>query len=221
MPKDFRIIVLISGRGSNLKSLIEEAQTFNIVGVLSNKPEAPGLDYARRANLPVFVFDRKQFESLQGTKQALLQKCRELQPDLVVLAGFMQILGADFLSAFPNRVINIHHSMLPAYPGVDTHARALAAKEATHGCSVHIVDGGIDTGPLVAQASCECSPSDDVASLSARVLALEHKLLPWVVNRIASGDIEISAGQPSYSTTARHEAQKNSFAIFEQKINLS
>lgn len=219
MPKDFRIIVLISGRGSNLKSLIEQAQTFNIVGVLSNKPEAPGLDYARRANLPIFAFDRKQFDSIAEMKQALLKQCIELKPDLVVLAGFMQIVEPDFLAAFPSRVINIHPSLLPAYPGIDTHARVLAAKEGRHGCSVHIVDGGIDTGPLLAQAACDCLPSDDLATLSNRVLALEHKLLPWVVNSVASGDIDPAAGIPRYSATARAQARENDFVIFEQNHN--
>lgn len=217
MPKDFRIIVLISGRGSNLKSLIDQAQTFNIVGVLSNKPEAPGLQYARAANLPIYVVDRKKFETLALMKQELLRQCQLLKPDLVVLAGFMQILEAEFLAAFPNRVINIHPSLLPAYPGVDTHARVLAAKEDTHGCSVHIVDGGIDTGPLLAQASCKCVPTDDITSLSTRVLALEHKLLPWVINSIAKGEIELGDGVPRYSSAAREHARKNSFLVFEQK----
>lgn len=215
MAKDFRIIVLISGRGSNLKSLIEQAQSFKIVGVLSNKPDAPGLEYARAAQLPIYSLDRKKFESLSAMKQALLKQCRDLKPDAVVLAGFMQILEQDFLAAFPQRVINIHPSLLPAYPGVDTHARVLAAKESEHGCSVHIVDGGVDTGPLIAQARCKCLPDDDVSSLSSRVLALEHRLFPWVINNIGSGEIDLNNGKPNFSAVATQQAQDQGFTIFK------
>jgi phosphoribosylglycinamide formyltransferase-1 len=219
MAKDFRIIVLISGRGSNLKSLIQQCESFKIVGVLSNKPEAPGLAHAKAANIPCFSFDRKHYESLPEMKAKLLKQCQELKPDLVVLAGFMQILDEQFIAAFPARIVNIHPSLLPNYPGVDTHARALKAHEKIHGCSVHIVDRGIDTGQLIAQASCECRESDDVDSLSARVLELEHKLYPWVVNNIARSEIKLGHGRPKYSAKAVEDSRTAHFTIFSDNSN--
>ncbi len=214
MAKDFRIIVLISGRGSNLKSLISHQQAFSIVGVLSNKPEALGLDAAKTAGIPCFPFDRASYPSLAAMKTGILAQARLLKPDLVVLAGYMQIIEPEFLAAFPHRVINIHPSLLPAYPGIDTHARALAAKERYHGCSVHVVDAGVDTGSLIAQARCECKSSDDPESLAARVLTIEHRLLPWVVTSIARGDIQLGPSRIQYSPRAREEARLQEFTIF-------
>lgn len=212
MPKDFKIIVLISGRGSNLKSLIQQRESFNIAGVLSNKPEAPGLAFAREAGIPTYCFDRKNFASMPELKTELLKQAQALQPDLVVLAGFMLILEPDFIAAFPNKIINIHPSLLPDYPGVDTHARALAAGETTHGCSVHVVDEGVDTGPLIAQASCACGLGDSEQSLGERVLKLEHQLFPWVINSLARGDINLAPTR--YSERAQAEARARNFTIF-------
>lgn len=214
MGKDFGIIVLISGRGSNLKSLIDRRESFSILATLSNKPEAPGLEYAQAAGIPIRSFDRRDYPSLPDMKAALLEAAQESKPSLVVLAGFMQIIEPDFLNAFPNKIVNIHPSLLPAYPGIDTHARALAAGEKRHGCSVHLVDAGVDTGTLIAQASCDCLPDDDEASLAARVLKLEHNLFPWVINAIAKEDIILSSGRPRYSVVAKAEAKAQNFTIF-------
>lgn len=214
MPKDFRIIVLISGRGSNLKSLISHQESFSIAGVLSNKAEAPGLAIARAAGVPCYPFNRAEYPDLTAMKSAILRQAQALKPDLLVLAGFMQILEPEFINAFPGKIINIHPSLLPAFPGIDTHARAIAAKEKIHGCTVHVVDAGVDTGPIIAQARCECRESEEVDALAARVLSLEHRLLPWVVTNIARGNITIGKdGLVTFSPPAREEAAMQNFSI--------
>lgn len=214
MPKDFRIIVLISGRGSNLKSLIAHQESFSIAGVLSNKPEAAGLAIARAAGVPCYPFNRADYPDLAAMKSTILRQAQALNPDLLVLAGFMQILESEFINAFPGKIINIHPSLLPAFPGIDTHARAIAAKEKIHGCTVHVVDAGVDTGPIIAQASCECREGEEVDALAARVLSLEHRLLPWVVTNIARGNITIGKdGIVTFSPLAREEASMKNFSI--------
>lgn len=211
---DLDIVVLISGRGSNLKSLIDKAKSYSIKAVISNKPDAPGLGFAREAAIPAFAFDRRDYGSVKEQKQAIWKKIEELSPGLVALAGFMLIVDAEFIERCSGRIVNIHPSLLPAYPGLDTHRRVLDAKEARHGCSVHYVDGGVDTGPLIAQAQCDCSEGDDVEKLSSRVLALEHELYPWAIDAIARKLIWLENGAVKYSPDARLEAAERGFRIF-------
>ncbi len=213
MAAKLKVISLISGRGSNLKSLLDNAQDFEIIGVISNNPDAKGLEFAKERGIYSKAFDRKNFPSLKALKGAVLEEAKRLAPDLVTLAGFMQVLEPEFIAAFPGRIINIHPSLLPKFPGLDTHMRALEAKEKTHGCTVHVVDAGVDTGPIIAQAIVEVKPNDNEESLSARVLEQEHRIYAWVLNNIAKGEISISAGGVSHSEKSKYEAKNLGFKI--------
>lgn len=192
MSVEFRVVVLISGRGSNLEQLILKAVDYKVVGIVSNKAEAGGLRYAKVHDIPAFVIERSQFESLSDQKRAILQKVLELKPDLVALAGFMQIIDPEFIDALSGRVINIHPSLLPKFPGLNTHSRALQASESRHGCTVHFVDKGIDTGKIIAQAEVAVLEDDTEETLAARVLEQEHQLYPKIVNQLARGEICLS-----------------------------
>lgn len=213
MDSKYTIVVLISGRGSNLKCLLQNAQQYRIVGVVSNKPDAGGLNIAKASNIPTFVVPRSNFASIVEQKEAIRKQVLELQPDCICLAGFMQIIEPSFLETFPRRVVNIHPSLLPAFPGLDTHRRALESGAPQHGCSVHLVDAGIDTGQIIAQASVSVFPSDNEQSLAARVLEREHAIYPWVMNGIAKGFIKLEADKISYSEPAQMEARKLGFLL--------
>lgn len=212
---EFRIVVLISGRGSNLESLIKSSQRdsgFRISRVLSDNPEAKGLVYAENASIPTTILRSEEY----NTKKAYFDKLREQingeSPQLVVLAGFMRILPSSFIHAFPNRIINIHPSLLPKFPGLNTHQRALEAGESLHGATVHVVDAGVDTGPIIAQVSCPIEPEDSAQTLANRLLPHEHRLLGWVVTMLANRNISLS---PTvwFSETARRDANKQGFTV--------
>lgn len=213
MSFDFRIVVLISGRGTNLKSLIAEAQHYRIVRVISNKGDAPGLAIARESEIPTAIHPRSDFTSLDAQKEAILAACRQESPDLVVLAGFMQIIPPEFLAAFPRRVINIHPALLPKFVGLDTHARALAAGETEHGCTVHLVDNGVDTGEILAQAKIPIVPGETAEALGARVLEREHMLYPWAINAIARGDVNLERTPALFSPLAREQSDAAGFTL--------
>jgi phosphoribosylglycinamide formyltransferase-1 len=190
-----RITGLISGRGSNLAALIAAANAGAIDGavthVISNRPGAAGLAHAERNGIAASVVDHRAFASRAAFDAALADAIDRSEPDLVVLAGFMRILGADFVARYRGRMLNIHPSLLPAYPGTDTHRRALDDRAARHGCTVHFVTVDVDGGPIVAQAEVPVLPGDDPASLAARVLEAEHRLLPQVVGWFCAGRIEL------------------------------
>jgi phosphoribosylglycinamide formyltransferase-1 len=190
-----RITVLISGRGSNLAALIAAANAGAIDGavthVISNRPGAAGLAHAERNGIAASVGDHRACASRAAFDAALADALDRSEPDLVVLAGFMRILGADFVARYRGRMLNIHPSLLPAYPGTDTHRRALDDRAARHGCTVHFVTVDVDGGPIVAQAEVPVLPGDDPASLAARVLEAEHRLLPQVVGWFCAGRIEL------------------------------
>ena len=179
-----KIAVLISGRGSNLKSLIDNAKNYRIIAVLSDKEDAPGLKYAKKAKIPQFTFSKKEYGHKKEQKKAIFETLQNLKPDYIALAGFMQIVPLYYLEEFT--IINIHPSLLPAYPGLDTHRRVLEAGEKEHGCTVHFVDAGIDTGPIIAQEKVVVLPSDTEESLANRVLEKEHQIYPWVFNNISN-----------------------------------
>lgn len=214
MTSEPSITVLISGRGSNLKSLHENRDSYRITSVLSNRADAAGLQYARESGIRTSVVERESYPSLAAFKEAVLQAALATKPDIVALAGFMMVLQPEFIAAFPGRLINVHPSLLPQFPGLDTHARAVESKVRHHGCSVHFVDAGVDTGPLIAQASLELSPDDDAHSAAARVLTLEHALYPWVLSHIARGDISLKDRAVEYSSSALHEATQRGFDVF-------
>lgn len=188
----FRVAVLISGRGSNLEALLKAALPVEFVGVISNRPGAGGLEIAAAHQVAAQVVDHKAFATRNDFDQALGDALAALAPDLIVQAGFMRILGASIVGRFAGRMINIHPSLLPAFPGLDTHGQALRAGVKVHGCTVHLVNEALDAGPIIAQAAVPVLPGDDEASLAARVLLQEHRLLPAVVAAVAAGKIKIS-----------------------------
>ena len=194
-----RITVLISGRGSNLVALIDAVAAGKIAGaitqVISNRPDAPGLDHAAKAGIPTKVVDHRAHASREAFEAALAAAIDDGKPDVVVLAGFMRVLGADFVRRYEGRMLNIHPSLLPAYPGLDTHRRVLADGAKRHGCSVHFVTATVDGGPIVGQAEVAVLPGDDESTLAARVLEAEHRLLPEIVARYCEGRLVLDHGR--------------------------
>jgi phosphoribosylglycinamide formyltransferase 1 len=184
-----RITVLISGRGSNLAALIDAADAGQIDGaithVISNRPQAPGLDFARRHGIATKVVDHRAFASRDAFDDALADAIDQGEPDLVVLAGFMRILDPSVLAPWVGRMINIHPSLLPKYRGLKTHERAITAGDAMHGASVHFVTPELDGGPVISQIGIPIEAGDTPALLSTRLLPLEHRLLAATVNLIA------------------------------------
>jgi phosphoribosylglycinamide formyltransferase 1 len=194
-----RITILISGRGSNMAALIDAVLEGRIAGavthVISNRPDAAGLDFARRHGIATSVVDHRAFASREAFDAALAETIDSGEPDLIVLAGFMRILGRAFVERYQGRMLNIHPSLLPAYPGTDTHARALADGATRQGCTVHFVSAEVDGGPIVAQAEVSVLPDDDAEALAARVLEQEHRLLPEVVGWFCAGRIALENGR--------------------------
>jgi phosphoribosylglycinamide formyltransferase 1 len=190
-----RITVLISGRGSNLAALIEAANAGTIDGavthVISNRPDAGGLAHAQRNGIATTVVDHRAFATRDEFDAALADAIDASEPELIVLAGFMRILGAAFVQRYAGRMLNIHPSLLPAYPGTGTHDRALADRATRHGCTVHLVTPDVDGGPIVAQSEVPVLSGDDPATLAARVLEAEHRLLPQVVGWFCAGRIDV------------------------------
>ena len=172
-----RVAILISGRGSNMRALVEQASEYEVVLVASNDPHAAGLDYARSAGIPTWTWDSKRV-SREEFDAALSLALQDHRVGTVALAGYMRLLSAGFVEQWRGRIVNIHPSLLPKYPGLDPHARAIAAGDTISGCSVHIVTDEVDSGDVLARAEVPIEPGDDVQSLEQRVLAAEHKLYP-------------------------------------------
>jgi phosphoribosylglycinamide formyltransferase-1 len=172
-----RVAILISGRGSNMRALIEQASGYEVVLVASNNPHAAGLDYARSAGIPTWTRDSKSVPREQFDA-ALSSALSDQRVGIVALAGYMRLLSNHFVEEWRGRIVNIHPSLLPKYPGLDSHGRVLAAGDTVTGCSVHIVTEEVDAGEVIAQAEVPIEPDDDAASLEQRVLAAEHQLYP-------------------------------------------
>lgn len=186
-----RIAILISGRGSNMKSLVEAARAPDFpaepVIVISNRPDAPGLAWAKEQGLPVLGLDHKHYESrehFEGQLNAILAMSRV---DLVCLAGFMRLMTEGFVETWRDRMLNIHPALLPSFKGLHTHARALEAGVRIHGCTVHLVRPAMDEGPILAQAAVPVLDGDTEETLGARVLAAEHEIYPLALRLFASG----------------------------------
>ena len=190
--------VLISGRGSNLQAIIDAVAggrlDARIAVVISNRPEAAGLERARRAGIETLVLSHKAYPDRIGYDRVLASTLKERGVTLVCLAGFMRLLSADFIRAFPNAVLNIHPSLLPAFPGLETHRRAIEAGCKASGASVHFVTAELDHGPIIAQAVVPVLADDDEAALSARVLAQEHRLYPRAIAWLVEGRLESRDG---------------------------
>jgi phosphoribosylglycinamide formyltransferase 1 len=188
--------VLVSGTGSNLQALIGAAAVgglgpAKLVVVGANVTASGGLERARAAGVPTFVVDHRAFPSRETFDAALVEALRARGVELVVLAGFMRLLTPTFLSAFPQRVINIHPALLPAFPGVHAQKQAFDYGVKVAGCTVHFVDSGTDTGPIIAQTAVPVLESDDEETLQQRILAEEHRLLPSVVRAVAEGRVKL------------------------------
>jgi phosphoribosylglycinamide formyltransferase-1 len=183
--------VLISGRGSNLQALIDAIATgrlrANIAVVISNRSAAAGLDRARAAGLDTLIISHRDFSSRDDFDHAIAGALKDRGVELVCLAGFMRLIGQPLLDAFPNRILNIHPSLLPAFPGLDAQAQALAHGVKVSGVTVHLVTGELDGGPIVLQVSVPVLDDDDVESLSARILEQEHRIYPEAVGVILKG----------------------------------
>jgi phosphoribosylglycinamide formyltransferase-1 len=187
-----RVAILISGRGSNMVALIEAAKDPNypaeIALVVSNNPNALGLNRAREAGITTAAIDHRPFAKDRAGFEAALQSVLDAHGiELICLAGFMRLLTPEFVSAWLGRMINIHPALLPAFKGLDTHARALAAGAKTHGATVHFVVPEMDSGPIIAQASVPVLADDTPETLAARVIAVEHKIYPAALRAVAEG----------------------------------
>lgn len=184
-----RVVVLISGSGSNLQAIIDAASAADypaqVVAVISNRPGVKGLERARSAGVSAEVLDHKEFAEREAFDAALQNLIDSFSPDLVVLAGFMRILTSDFVQHFQGRLLNIHPSLLPKYPGLNTHRRALAAGDTFHGVTVHFVTAELDGGPAIVQAQVEVKPGDTELDLAQRVLQQEHVIYPLAVRWVA------------------------------------
>ena len=187
-----RVAILISGSGSNMETLARDMtgdHPARPVLVLSNRPGAGGLAKAETLGIPTEVVDHTAHRGDRaGFEAALSEVLGRYSPDIICLAGFMRILTPDFVGRWPGRMLNIHPSLLPKYRGLDTHARAIAAGDAEAGCTVHVVTGDLDDGPILGQARVPVHPGDTPEKLAARVLTEEHRLYPAVLRRFASGD---------------------------------
>ncbi len=186
--------VLVSGSGSNLQALLDACARpgfpAEVAVVVSNVPTAFALERARKAGVRTEVLEHKAFGARADFEKALGDTLVSAGVELVCLAGFMRLLGADFLGRFPGRVLNIHPSLLPAFPGLHAQRQALERGVKVAGCTVHFVDPGMDTGPIIAQAVVPVLPGDDEAALSARILKEEHRLYPLVVKLVATGAVK-------------------------------
>lgn len=183
-----RIVILISGRGSNMVSLVEacerERWDAQVVAVVSNRPQAPGLAWAAARGVPTVVVDHRSHAGREPFDEALAQAIDAHAPDLVVLAGFMRILTPAFVAHYAGRMVNIHPSLLPAFPGLHTHERALQAGCKLAGATVHFVTAELDHGPIIVQAAVPVLPGDSAESLAARVLTQEHRIYPQAIARL-------------------------------------
>ncbi|HXS47991.1 MAG TPA: phosphoribosylglycinamide formyltransferase [Solirubrobacterales bacterium] len=200
----FKIVVLASGSGTNLQAILETLhgrEGIEVAGVASDKPGARALERAREAGVETAVFPRAEHAGREARDAAMAGWIEGRGTDLVVLAGYMQLLSPAFVGRFRNRVVNIHPALLPAFPGLDAIGQALAAGVETTGVTVHFVDEGVDTGPVIVQREVPVPANRDRAQLEATVHAVEHELYPEAIRMIARGQVRIDAGDPRVVVT--------------------
>ncbi len=190
-----RIVILISGRGSNMQAILDAGLDATVVAVLSNNPAATGLETARARGIETAVVNHRGYADRRGFEDALGAKIASCRPDVIVLAGFMRILTGGFIERFGNCIMNIHPSLLPSFAGTNTHRRALAEGVRFHGCTVHFVVPEVDRGPIIAQAVVPVMPEDSEASLAARVLEQEHKIYPMAIRWFLEGRLAVDGGR--------------------------
>jgi phosphoribosylglycinamide formyltransferase 1 len=198
-----RIVILISDRGSNMQAIVSscaaEGWPARVAAVIAHRPDGAGLAFAATHGISTAVVDHEGFATRDAFDRALAAEIDAHQPDLVVLAGFMRILGADFVRRYEGRMLNVHPSLLPAFRGLHTHRRAIAAGCKVAGATVHFVAAELDHGPIVAQAAVPVLPGDDEATLAARVLAREHVIYPLTVRWFVEGQLRFDQGIVSHA----------------------
>jgi phosphoribosylglycinamide formyltransferase-1 len=198
-PQPPRVVVLISGRGSNMRALVERsadpAMGYQVAAVLSDRLQAGGLKVAADLGIPARALVPDEAVPRADYEAALAAAIDEFTPSLIALAGFMRMLSAPFVARYAGRILNIHPSLLPKYPGLDTHRRALEARDSQHGATVHFVTEELDGGPPIIQARIPVDPDDDADSLRARVHVLEHRIYPLAVRWYCTGRLRYSAGR--------------------------
>lgn len=187
------IVILISGRGSNMEAIVQaRIPGARIAAVIANRPDAAGLGFAAKEGIPAIVVDHKAYPNREAFDAALAEAIDAHQPDLVVLAGFMRVLTDGFVNRYNGRLLNIHPSLLPSFPGLHTHQRALEAGVRVHGTTVHFVTPALDCGPIVIQAVVPVLPGDDETVLAARVLKQEHRIYPQAVRWFVEDRLSLS-----------------------------
>ncbi len=206
-----RAVVLLSGRGSNLKALLEAKLPVTFTAAISNRPGAPGLDHAHQHGIPAVGLDHHAYPSREAFDQVLAARIDEAGADLVILAGYLRILSKAFVERYKGRLLNIHPSLLPAFPGLNTHAEALAEGVKIHGCTVHFVTPHLDHGPIVIQAAVPVLATDTPDSLAARVLVQEHRIYPLAVRWFAERRLVISDGIVNVSGNQASQAMCSEF----------
>ena len=201
--------ILISGSGTNLQAFIDETAAgsldLDLSVVLSNRPEAAGLDRARKANIRTECLQHQDFPQRAQFDAALVETLDKYHPDLIILAGFMRILTGTFVNRFRGRILNIHPSLLPRFPGLDTHQRAIDAGDEWHGSTVHFVTEELDGGPAIVQGRVPVMPGDSAAELAARVLKIEHRIYPEAARMFAAGRLEYRDGSAWLDGERLHE----------------
>jgi phosphoribosylglycinamide formyltransferase-1 len=194
-----RVAVFISGSGSNMLALAkvcaDPAFPAEIVCVISDKPSATGLEKASAFGIPTLAFERKAYASKAEHEAAILAALADIQPDIICLAGYMRLISGDFIAPYQGRIINIHPSLLPLFPGLHTHERAIASGTRITGCTVHFVTEGMDEGPVIGQAAVPVLSTDTADTLAARVLTVEHRLYPLALKLLAEGKVWMENGK--------------------------
>ena len=192
----FKIAVLISGNGSNLEAIINACKDNIINGsvdiVISNNPDAYGIQRAKNHSLDYKIIDNNKFETREDFDRALVEELKYSNPDLIVLAGFMRILTPVMIEAFKNKIINIHPSLLPKYPGLDTHNSVIKNGDLKHGVTIHFVNEVLDGGQIIAQGELSVNPNETEKQLKRRIHSIEHILLPKIVSKFADGSIDVN-----------------------------
>jgi phosphoribosylglycinamide formyltransferase-1 len=210
-----RVGILISGRGSNMATLVERAAqadcAYEVACVISNRPDAKGLETAAANGIATVALDHKALGSREALDAAMHEALQAHSCELVACAGFMRIMTGEFISKWAGRMINIHPSLLPLFKGVDTHERALEAGVRVHGCSVHFVSEELDAGAIIAQGVVPVLAGDDPDKLAARVLTVEHRLYPAVLNALAQERISLVAGQTVFADEAAAQLSIHGF----------
>ena len=187
-------VILISGRGSNMRAIVEAGTGLDVRAVISNRPDAAGLEWAHAQGIATHALDHKQHAAREEFDHALASVIDGHAPDVILLAGYMRILTAGFIERYARRIVNIHPSLLPAFPGLHTHRRALEANVKLHGATVHFVTAALDSGPVIIQGAVPVLPDDTEDSLAARVLEVEHRIYPQAVRWLVEGRIEFVGG---------------------------